>query len=155
MLIPALGIDESILTIPVVDGNWDLSQLDTHIGWLSTTGSRPGDDLAMAFIGHYTVTAARKGALADLWRTHLEDEIIYQSGGVDYVYAIKNKLTIGPNDVEKLFVNDGRQLVLVTCTDWDYLRFKYSDRLIVLAQFLRQEPASSDNNAQPFAYTLK
>ncbi len=141
MLIPSLGLDESVLTIPIVDGSWDLSQLDTHIGWLSTTGNRPGDTLAMAFIGHYTVTATRKGALADLWQTRLEDEIIYRVGGFDYVYAIKSKVTVRPDDVTQLYVDDGRQLLLVTCTDWNYLLFKYNDRLIVQAELLRQVPA--------------
>jgi sortase (surface protein transpeptidase) len=141
MLIPSLGLDEAVLTIPIIDGNWDLSQLDTQIGWLSTTGSHPGDALAMDFIGHYTVNAALKGALADLWKTQLEDEITYRSGGVDYVYAIKSKVTVAPNAVSQLYVNDGQQLLLVTCTDWNYLLFKYDDRLIVTANFVRQQPA--------------
>ena len=130
-----------MLTIPIVDGNWDLSQLDTHIGWLTTTGRYPGDALSMGFIGHYTVNAAVKGALADLWRTRLGDEIIYRSDGIDYVYAIKSKATVGPKDVTQLYVTDGHQLLLVTCTDWNYLLFKYDDRLIVTSELVRQQSA--------------
>jgi LPXTG-site transpeptidase (sortase) family protein len=139
LLIPSIGLVETVLTIPVVNGNWDVSQLDTHIGWLSTTGSRPGDALAMAFIGHYTISAARKGALADLWHTQLDDQVIYESGGVDYVYAIKSMQTVGPSEVKKLYVNDGRQILLVTCANWDYLEFRYTNRLIVQAELVRQE----------------
>lgn len=139
LMIPSIGLVEPIVTIPVVNGNWDISQLDTNIGWLSTTGSRPGDTLAMAFIGHYTISAARKGALADLWHTQLEDQVIYESGGMEYVYAIKSMQTIAPSEVKKLYVNDGRRLLLVTCANWDYLQLRYSNRLLVQAQLVRQE----------------
>jgi len=141
LMIPSIGLAESILPIPVINGNWDLSQLETHVGWLSTTGSHPGDTLAMAFIGHYTISAARQGAFANLWHTQLEDQVIYETGGLDYIYEIASMLTIAPSDVKKLYVNDGRQLLLVTCANWDYLQFRYTNRLIVQAELVRQERA--------------
>jgi len=139
LMIPSIGLAESILTIPVVNGNWDISQLDTHIGWLSTTGMHPGDALAMAFIGHYTISAGRKGALGDVWHLQPADDVIYESGGVDYIYAIRNIETIAPTEVKKLYVNDGRQLLLVTCANWDDLAFRYTNRVIVQARLVKQE----------------
>jgi len=139
LMIPRINLAESILTIPVVNGNWDISQLDTHIGWLSTTGMHPGDALAMAFIGHYTISAGRKGALGDVWHLQPADDVIYESGGVDYIYAIRNIETIAPTEVKKLYVNDGRQLLLVTCANWDYLAFRYTNRVIVQARLVKQE----------------
>jgi len=138
-MIPSLGLNESIVTIPVVNGDWDISQLGTHIGWLSTTGSHPGDALAMAFIGHYTIAAATKGALGDLWHARPGDLVIYETGGLEYLYTITSMKTVAPSAVGQLYVNDGRQLLLVTCANWDYLEFRYTNRLVVQAQWVRPE----------------
>src|SRR5574341_724758 len=54
VIIPSLGVDEAIIPIPIVDGAWDLSQLTTQVGWLISTGERPGEGLAMVLIGHVT-----------------------------------------------------------------------------------------------------
>ena len=74
-----------------------------------------------------------------MWHTQLGDEVIYDSGGVDYVYAIKSMQTVAPSEVKKLYVQDGRQILLVTCANWDYLQFRYTNRLIVQASLVRQE----------------
>jgi sortase (surface protein transpeptidase) len=141
LLIPSLEVDEQILTIPIKDGAWDLSDLNLEIGWLSSTGREPGDSLAMAFIGHFTVAGARPGPLADIWDTRPGDEIIYRANGIDYVYSIAGRKTVGPQAIQELYVNDGSQLLLVTCTNWDFLSWEYSDRLIVQAALVRQSPS--------------
>ncbi|MCC6190842.1 MAG: class F sortase [Anaerolineales bacterium] len=141
LLIPDLDVNAPVISIPVKDGNWDLSELNAEIGWLSTTGSQPGDDLAMAFVGHFTLAGAKPGPLAGIWDTRPGDEIIYRARGTDYVYAIEGRQTVGPNDVEHLYVNDGERLILVTCTNWDFLNWEYSDRLVVQAALVRQTPS--------------
>jgi LPXTG-site transpeptidase (sortase) family protein len=95
----------------------------------------------MAFIGHFTVAGARPGPLADIWDTRPGDEIIYRANGTDFVYAIEGRKTVGPNDVEELYLTDGERLLLVTCTNWDFLNWAYSDRLIVQAALVRQSPS--------------
>jgi LPXTG-site transpeptidase (sortase) family protein len=69
------------------------------------------------------------------------DAVIYETGGVDYIYAIKSMETVAPSEVQKLYVNDGRQLLLVTCANWDYLAFRYTNRVIVQARLVKQELA--------------
>jgi sortase A len=141
LLIPSLEVDEPILTIPIKDGAWDLSELNLEIGWLSSTGREPGDSLAMAFIGHFTVAGARPGPLADIWDTRPGDEIIYRANGTDFVYAIEDRKTVGPQAIKELYVPDGDRLLLVTCTNWDFLNWEYSDRLIVQAALVRESPS--------------
>ena len=130
-----------ITALPILNGSWDLGSLGTQVGWLTTTGDRPGGEAAMAFVGHVTVSAAIRGPFADLWKTHLADEIIYRVGGADYIYAVQSKYNAQPDEVKRLYVADGRRLILVTCTDWNYLTRSYSERLIVQAEWVRQEPS--------------
>jgi LPXTG-site transpeptidase (sortase) family protein len=138
-MVPKLGLDEAIVPVPIVSGTWDLTQLDTQVGLLTTTGRWPGDDWAMALVGHVTVSAAQRGPFADLWKARLNDEVIYRWQGVDYVYAVSEKTNAQPDEVDRLYIPDGDGLVLVTCTDWDYLHFTYAQRLIVRATLVRRE----------------
>jgi len=141
VIIPSLGLDEAILPIPIVDGTWDLSQLNTQVGWLTTTGERPGDGLAMVLIGHVTIRTGQSGPFGYLWRLHPGDEVIYRAGGTDYAYSILDKREVPPQEVSRLYVADGQRLLLITCADWDYLTRTYPKRLIVEAELVRQTSA--------------
>ncbi len=141
LLIPLLGISEKIVSVPMVDGAWDVSRLGQHMGWLPTTGERPGDDLAMVFIGHVTLSAMERGPLADLWTLPAMTEIVYRSNGSDYVYAIDNTVEIGPNEVGKLYVKKSDHILLVTCTAWNYVTETYDKRLVADAVLIRQFPS--------------
>ena len=141
VIIPSLGVDEAIIPIPIVDGMWDLSQLNTQVGWLTTTGERPGDGLAMVLIGHVTIRTGQSGPFGYLWRLHQGDEVIYRAGGTNYVYSILDKREVPPQEVSRLYVADGQRLLLITCADWDYLTRTYPRRLIVQAELVRQTSA--------------
>jgi sortase (surface protein transpeptidase) len=141
-LIPALGVDEKVVDVPVVDGIWDISRLGVNIGRLETTGRSPDDSLAMAFIGHVTVSAIENGPFADLWTLGPLAEVIYRSDGTDYIYAIQSSAEIRPDEVSKLYVNRPGHLLLVTCTDWNYIAETYDGRLLVDAVLTEQKPVA-------------
>jgi LPXTG-site transpeptidase (sortase) family protein len=138
LVVPALNLDALIVDVPLRDGKWDVDWLGTEVGRLETTGAHPGDDLAMVFTGHVTLSALDRGPFADLWRLKPLDEIVYRGGGVDYGYVVSEVATIAPEEVGRLFVPDGASLLLVTCTDWDYLHEVYRQRLLVRAVLVRQ-----------------
>jgi LPXTG-site transpeptidase (sortase) family protein len=129
-----LNIDEPVQTIPIHDGEWDLTTLGTGVGWLTTTGARPGDAWAMAFIGHITVSAKEHGAFAYLQKIQKDAEVIYQLAGNNYIYYVESISRAGPNDVNRLYLADGKSLLLITCTDWDETQRVYASRLVVQAR---------------------
>ena len=141
LIIPKLSLESDIVKVPARNGEWDLTGLGHNVGWLETTGQKPGDILAMALVGHVTVTAADMGPFADLWKLHLDDEVIYRTEDTDYVYRVKYKIDASPGETWRLYVKDSRQLLLVTCTGWDYAAWNYSQRLIVGAEEIAQRPA--------------
>ncbi|MBI3243364.1 MAG: class F sortase [Chloroflexi bacterium] len=141
LLIPFLGVNEKIVSVPMAGGAWDVSRLGQHIGWLPTTGERPGDDLAMVFIGHVTLSAMERGPLADLWTLPTMTEIIYRSNGADYIYAIDDIAEVGPSEVGRLYVKKSDHVLLVTCTAWNYVTETYDRRLVADAVLVKQLPS--------------
>ena len=141
--IPALSLDEPIITIPIRQGEWDLSGLGKGVGWLTTTGAHPGDGLAMVFVGHITLSAVERGPFAYLQDIKKGAEIIYSSAGVDYTYAVKQVSRAQPDDVRQLYLPDPNSLLLVTCTDWDGDQRVYAGRLLVRAVLVRRSEAGA------------
>jgi LPXTG-site transpeptidase (sortase) family protein len=141
LIIPAIKLDEQIVAIPLTANGWDVSHLAFHVGWLESTGVKPNDSTAMAFIGHVTISAAQTGPFADLQNLKALDEVIYRSGGSDFVYAVNRVEHIKPEDVSRLFQPKGDHLLLVTCTDWNYLTENYEGRLLADAVLAKQVPS--------------
>lgn len=141
--IPRFQVDEPIVVIPLREGEWDLTALEDGVGWLSSTGQYPGDALAMVLVGHITVAGNQRGAFAQLEAIKPGDEVRYRSGGMEYVYAVRQRSRIEPEAVKQLYVADGRTLLLLTCTDFDALARTYQNRLLVRAELIAQQVISS------------
>ncbi len=139
LLIPELDVDAPIATVPITEGQWDVSQLDAEVGWLENTGERPGADLAMAFIGHVTLSAVERGPFADLWTLKPTAQLIYRADGMDYVYSVLDVFKVKPQDVGRLFIPDGQRLLLVTCANWNYLTETYNARLVTEAVLVKTQ----------------
>jgi LPXTG-site transpeptidase (sortase) family protein len=137
--IPALSVARSIVEIPLQNGRWDVSQLGSQVGWLSGTGTHPGDDQAMVFVGHMTFptsAALEQGAFANLQYATLGTEVVYHWGDHDLVYEVTEISRIDPADIEQVYLADGNSILLLTCTDWDGNGRVYANRLLVKASLV-------------------
>lgn len=143
LIIPSLGVVEEIETVPVRDGQWDVSELGTSVGLLQTTGDKPGDDFAMTFVGHVTLPWPRIGPFANLIRLEHGQKVIYRWDGIDYIYRVESFMRVPPQRVDTLYEPDGDKILLVTCSRWDYLGREYAKRLITRAVLDRTEPTPS------------
>jgi LPXTG-site transpeptidase (sortase) family protein len=144
LVIPELELSESLMPLPVVDGAWDIDMLDDRVGWLETTGAYPGDERAMAVIGH--ITLPPPGGAGPFFRlTEVEpgDTVEYHAGGIRYIYRVERWHIIRPEDVETIYQPDGNKLLLITCTGWNALTWTYDLRLVVEASMEKIE-ASPD-----------
>jgi LPXTG-site transpeptidase (sortase) family protein len=142
--IATLSVDVPVSTIPIVNGRWDLSALGVEVGWLTTTGAFPGDTLAMALVGHITTERLKRGAFADLEQIKPGDEIVVVTSDFEYVYHVRRRSRVTPEDVKALYVRDGQTLLLLTCTDWDPSGKRYANRLLVEAGLVEQRAAAPD-----------
>ncbi len=144
LIIPSLGVNEPIQPVLIRNGRWDLRDLGLGVGWLETTGAFPGDDLAMVLVAHLTTTAADHGPFANLQKIKSGADILYRADGTEYWYTVSEKGRVQPDRVSKLYVPDGRSLLLVTCTDWDFDRLLYANRLMVRAVLVEERPIDDE-----------
>jgi LPXTG-site transpeptidase (sortase) family protein len=135
-LIPDQEKDVEIRQVGILSGTWDLEHLGGEVGRLYTTGSHPGDDLAMVLVGHVTTAPGRYGPFAGIGQLAIDSQVVYRWAGQDYVYAVRSMELTGANDVQRLYVPDGGQLLLVTCDNWNFLSGQYQRRLIVTAEWI-------------------
>ena len=141
LIIPSLGVTQTIDAVPIVDGQWDISGLSTQVGLLDSTGTHPGDAYAMTFIGHVTLPWPGIGPFADLILLEHGEEVIYRLNGTDYIYQVERIFRADPRAVDLLYVPDGEKIVLVTCSGWDFVGREYDERLVTRAVFVRAEPS--------------
>jgi sortase (surface protein transpeptidase) len=141
LIIPALNINRSIATVPLQSGQWDISNLSTEIGHLTSTGDYPGDDVAMTFIGHVTVPWPGTAPFAELIFLEHGEDVIYRWNGTDYIYQVERIFRAHPTNVDLLFEMDGSRIHLVTCSGWDFIDRQYDERLVTRAVLVRQEPS--------------
>ncbi|HUN24474.1 MAG TPA: class F sortase [Anaerolineales bacterium] len=141
LIIPELGIEQTVVTIPINDGVWDLEGLDMNIGWLPTTGNQPKGQWAMALAAHVTLTSTQNGPFYKLSELTPGSEIIYRWNGTDYIYTLGTTEIVPPDNVEKLYVQDGKTLILVTCTNWDHNAQTYAERVLVFATLQKEQPS--------------
>lgn len=141
LIIPSLGVTQTITSVPIHEGQWDISGLSTQVGHLATTGSQPGEEYAMTFIGHVTVPWPDTGPFADLILLEHGEEVIYRWNGLDYIYQVERIFRADPRAVDLLYVPDGEKIVLVTCSGWDFVDREYDERLVTRAVLVRTEPS--------------
>ncbi len=134
--IPRLRMTENVTAVPLLADEWDLYSLEQEIGWLPTTGSFPGDDLAMVFAAHVNVRSGRAGPFHDLNQLQIGDQIVYAQDGQEYIYQMTKAEVLNPDDVEQLYVEDGNKILLITCQNWDGVANTYSERLVVTAELI-------------------
>lgn len=134
--IPALDVLQPIIDLPLENGRWDVSTLGEKVGRLGSTGAFPGDTLAPVLAGHMTFPTSatlETGAFANLQYATYGTELIYELNGQKTTYTISEISRVAPEEVERLYLEDGNSILLVTCTDWDGNGRVYTNRLLVRA----------------------
>ena len=148
LTVPALGVrDAPVVTLPLVDGGWDESQLGAReVGLLQSAGRWPGDELAMALAGHVTLEGEQRGPFYGLGSLRPGAQIILRVGdGRDWRYHVTGQSLLQPGDVKRIFRRDGRALLLLTCAVWDDAQHTYRYRLLIEA---RLDPLDSNRADQ-------
>ena len=133
--------------IPLVDQEWDISDLGASVGRLEGTGRFPQDDRAMVFAGHAAVFWPLRGPFADLEDLFPDDEITYLHDGKLYRYRVSRLVFATPNQIDLIVNDNGDQIVLVTCGDVDFTTGLSDERLIVTADLVSVEELIFDQGS--------
>ncbi len=141
LIIPSINVAQTIMNIPIRNGEWDISELDAGIGHLTTTGTTPGDDLAMTFVGHATVPGAGDGAFANLPHLTHGEQLIYRWNGFDYTYEVTRILLVTPDQVGTLYEENGNMIMMATCSGWNSEAGAYLQRMVTRAELVSITPS--------------
>ena len=141
LIIPSINVIQTIMNIPIRNGEWDISELDAGIGHLTTTGMAPGGDLAMTFVGHATVPGAGEGAFANLPQLTHGEQLIYRWNGLDYTYEVTRILLVAPDQVGTLYEENGNMIMMATCSGWNSEAGAYLQRMVTRAELVGIAPS--------------
>ena len=136
LILPTLDVTSEILDIPIVDGNWDISQIEDNSGILDGFASSPSDTGALVIVAHATTDWPIAGPFAELRTMNLGDPIIFQIGTTAYIYEISRFFRVSTSDVNILNKNGEDGIVLVTCGSYNYFTGEYGSRLVVYGDLI-------------------
>lgn len=140
LVIPSLDVNQPLVLVEARETEWDLSALGDQVGWLETTGTYPGDDLAMVVIGHITLPyPGGAGPFLNLRNLKDGDLVEYHNGQEAYIYMVESHTVVSPDQVAALYRPDGNRLLLLTCTGYNAVEQRYDMRLLVEAVLIGVE----------------
>jgi LPXTG-site transpeptidase (sortase) family protein len=134
--IPRLGTNIGIVGVPLVAGKWNVTWLGNDAGWLEGT-AYPTWAGNSVLTGHAWDAFNRPGPFAGIGQLQYGDEVILESGGLHYVYAVRAVWSVRARETGRIFRHEELPwLTLLTCQDYDPATGEYARRLVVRAVLL-------------------
>lgn len=130
---PTAGIDTSVIQSYLDGTSWDIADLGTYAGHLQGTAwmNEPGN---IVLAGHVEMSDGRKGIFARIEDLKIGDPLILSQARQRQTYAVKQVLTVNPDDLSVLYPTTSEQLTLITCTNYDFIQDVYHERYVVVAE---------------------
>lgn len=135
--IPAIGVDASIETIGIVDGQMQTPADPWNVGWYGDLGA-PGAVGNAVFAAHRDYWGAGPVVFYDLDRLGIGDTISVNGGaGESVVYEVTGVASISADAdfTGVISPHGGAEITLITCAG-AFTGSEYTDRLIVTGQLL-------------------
>jgi LPXTG-site transpeptidase (sortase) family protein len=140
LIIPAIGINSTIVGVPYANNSWDVSWLGNDIGYLYGS-SFPGWNGNSVLAGHVYNTDGNPGVFHDLGQLKWGDSVILQINGQDHVFEVQQKKYVADANVDFAFKHEESPwLTLITCKGFDALTGEYHFRQVVRAVLVTVEP---------------
>ena len=131
--IPRLGVQMSIVGVPLTNGTWDVSWLGKNAGWLNGS-AYPTWSGNSVLTGHVYDAFGNPGPFVHLNQLWWGDQVIVHAGGAKYIYSVREVLQIQPNDQAAMMKHQTQPwITLVTCRGYDQTSNSYKYRVLVRA----------------------
>ncbi|HET7145127.1 MAG TPA: sortase, partial [Anaerolineales bacterium] len=148
--IPSLNVNIPIVGVPLVNGAWDLTWLDSQAGWLNGTAF-PGWDGNSVLTGHVYLSNGKPGPFVSLGNLKWGSKIIVHALGYTYTYEVRENLTVESNDTTILKHEDKAWLTLITCKTFNEGTNTYVSRIAVRAVLVnahKDKPVKDSRNGR-------
>lgn len=133
--IPALNysIPVPIVELPLINQEWDVSNLGHNIGWLDkTTWFDPAWGNTV-LVGHVQLSNTEPGPFENLDTLVPGDDIYVYEGDLVREFKVTEIFIAGAGETEVTHPTTDPILTLITCTNWIDSRGIFADRLVVKA----------------------
>ena len=135
--IPRLGVNMSIVGVPVSGTSWDVSWLGAQAGWLNGS-AYPTWKGNSVLTGHVYDAFGNPGPFARLNQMWYGNEVIIHAGGAQYVYEVREVMQVGAQDTAAMLKHqDTSWVTLVTCRGYDETSGTYKYRVLVRAVLVK------------------
>ncbi|MEJ2011795.1 MAG: sortase [Anaerolineales bacterium] len=130
--IPSLGMRASIVGVGTDDSGWDLTWLWNSIGYLYGTAypTHAGNTMLTA---HVVLPSGLPGPFSELSEINWGDRILLHSDGLIYVYEVRQRRTVLPDDLSVMQHEERDWLTLITCHSFNPAQGLYLRRTVVRA----------------------
>jgi LPXTG-site transpeptidase (sortase) family protein len=135
LLIPRLAVETTMIEIPFVGQQWDISRLKDEAAHLEGT-AYPGEPGNVVLAGHITIPDAGWGPFKDLHTLTPGDRVFIEHGAATYVYVVSEVKEVAPTDVQVAYPTADNRLTLITCSGWSDILEDYTHRVVVVAEML-------------------
>lgn len=133
LAIPALDVQTTVVGVPLVDGQWDVSWLGDQAGHLQGT-TWPTWVGNSVLTGHVWDSDNTPGVFAELHNLKYGDRVEIRADGRTYVYEVRSSQLVSQKNLNILKRNDGYAwLTLLTCEGFDPGTGNYNYRRAVSA----------------------
>jgi LPXTG-site transpeptidase (sortase) family protein len=130
--IPALDLTLPIVGVPLNNVGWDLTWLGGQAGYLQGT-AYPGLSGNTAITGHVYLPNGAPGPFVSLHTLKWGDTVILHANGQRYLYEVRTRRKVWPNDLSVLNHEAYDWMTLITCQGYDDATDSYDYRIAVRA----------------------
>jgi LPXTG-site transpeptidase (sortase) family protein len=140
---PTAGIRTTIVTSYLNGESWDVNDLGNHAGYLQGTAwvNEAGGNTVLA--GHAEVFSGSSGIFSNIEALSPGDPLIIAQDGQEYIFEVREIRRVEPDALTPFYPGAVQRLTLTTCSDYDFLRNIYRERIVVIAERMvstSQEP---------------
>lgn len=137
--IPSLGVNISVVGVPLRNGEWNVAWLGNQAGWLegSAFPSWRGNSVLTA---HSYLSSGNPGPFVNLNRLKFGDKVIVRAYGQQNIFEVQANFIVGPHDKSVMKHEELPWITLVTCKDYDEKTDTYLRRIVIRAVLVDVRP---------------
>ncbi|MBC8503388.1 MAG: sortase [Anaerolineales bacterium] len=136
--IPSLGLEMSIVGVPLTEKGWDVTWLEDQAGYLEGT-AYPTWVGNTAITGHVWNKDNTPGPFVDIQTLQHGDQVIIRAWGMRHIYEVIEIMQVKPDTLSALPHSEYDLLTLITCMGFDEFNGEYDWRLAVQAVLMKVE----------------
>lgn len=137
--IPVLDVSMPIVGVPGTESGWDITWLGENAGYLEGSAF-PTWEGNTVLTAHNYKADGKPGPFNKLETLNFGDLITIHAWNQDYIYEVRIRDIVNPDDTSLLNASEYDMITLITCKNYDESSGSYLNRVVVQAVLVDIEP---------------